>query len=417
MYPKVVMSFFNELPNVSPDLASAIVRLGVLFIIFAITWLLRTRIAHLLIAPVRAVMNKTDTQIDDFLVNAISNVMSFIVLAIPLVASTIVLPMSEGERYIASSLALTLLVFAATRFIYDIVNELLATSTRFKRVTGYPIDPALMPIFQFCAKTVIIIFGILTITQIWGWNIAGLLAGVGLGGLAVSLAAKDVLEDVLGYGVIVADNVLREGEYIVSPSAEGIVETIGVLSTRIRQLNQGLVIVPNSKLSGDWIVNWSRLEKRWFNFEVGLTYRSTADQIQQFVTTLTERLKGRDHVQEDSVVVLFTEYADSSLNVLVRFYVDLPDWVDAHVERHEVNLVIMDVLKEAGVQCAFPSRSLYLEDMPAGLGQSMPAAQQADKSNGNKTNRKALTNNGESPYPQGDDDPAIAEKSMEGEEE
>lgn len=408
------MSFFDNFPTVSPELASAVIRFGILFIIFAITWLLRNRIAQLLIAPVRAVMNKTDNHIDNFLVNSIGNVISYIVLAIPLIFSTIILPMSTNEHHIVTSLALSLTVFAVTRFVYDIVNELLVSSARFKRVTGYPIDPALMPIFQFCAKSLIVIFAVLTITQIWGWNVAGLLAGVGLGGLAVSLAAKDVLDDVMGYGVIVADNVLREGEFIVSPHAEGIVENIGVLSTRIRQLNQGLVIVPNSKLSDDWVVNWSRLEKRWFNFEVGLTYDSTAEQIQQFVTTLTNRLKQRDNVQQDSVVVLFTEYADSSLNVLVRFYVDLPDWVDAHVERHEVNLVIMDVLDEVGVACAFPSRSLYLENVPAGLGQSVPDIRQ---SNGNgeskKSNRKPRNDDGQSPYPQGDDEAEIADKAME----
>jgi len=416
------MPIFESLSNfqLPPNIADAIVRFGILFIFFAIAWLLRKRISHLLVTPIRALVKRTDSRIDDFFLRSIDKVIAYIILAIPLFLSTFILPMSQGERDVISSLAFTLVLFAVFRFLYDVTKYMFATSTRLKRVTGYTVDSALMPILQFCVKALVVVFGVLTIAQIWGWNIAGLVAGVGLGGLAISLAAKDILEDIMGYGVIVADNVMRESEYVVSPHGEGIVENIGVLSTRIRQLNQGLVIVPNSKLSGDWVVNWSRLEKRWFNFVVGLTYSSTGEQIQTFVSTLTDRLKARDHVQEDTVVVLFTEYADSSLNVLVRCYVDLPDWTAAHVEQHEVNLMIMNTLKEIGLEIAFPSRSLYMENMPDGLaklienGSMQPANNGHSNGNGNTSHPRQSE---KSPYPQGDDNAKIADKEMEGAEE
>lgn len=407
---KVIMEFLDSIAQIPAEISTGIIRFGILFIILLLTWLFRNRIAKILALPLRTVISKTSTEIDDFFVTSINKVITYIVLAIPLLVSLFILPLSEGEYRFISAVASTLLVFALTRLAYDLVSRLMVSSTRVEKITGYSIDGALMPLLRFCAKVIVVIFGVLTITQIWGWNIAGLVAGVGLGGLAISLAAKDILEDILGYGVIVVDNVLREEEYIVSPHAEGIVENIGVLSTRIRQLNQGLVIVPNSKLSGDWVVNWSRLEKRWFNFEVGLTYRSTADQIQQFVNLLTERLREREHVQEDSVVVLFTEYADSSLNVLVRFYVDLPDWVDAHAERHEVNLVIMHVLKDIGIEVAFPSRSLYLEDVPSGLLQTLPNG--AERETNGKHGSKVDTSHVDE-FHEGDDEAEIADKAME----
>lgn len=393
-----------------PDIANGLALLLIIVVLFAIAWLLRKRIGKLLTIPVHVLVKKSNTDLDNFLAKSIDKVDSYLVLSIPFFVSTIILPLSESERRLLSAIGLSLFGFAIFRFIFDVVSHFFSSSQRLKRLTGYEIDAALMPLIQFCAKASVMIIGVLTIAQIWGWNIAGLVAGVGLGGLAVSLAAKDILEDILGYGVIVADNVLREKEYIVSPHAEGVVENIGVLSTRIRQLNQGLVIVPNSKLSGDWVVNWSRLEKRWFNFVVGLTYSSTGDQIQEFVSKLTDNLKSREHVQADSVVVLFTEYADSALNVLVRFYVDLPDWTDAHVEQHEVNLMIMDTVKEIGLEIAFPSRSLYFENMPEGLANLLEKASPQTQNSTRQSNNEHPRQSEKSPYEQGDDDPEIAPK-------
>jgi MscS family membrane protein len=391
----------------------------IVIVSLVIAWLLRKRIAQLCTAPIRAITERTATGVDDIWTRHFEKVVGYVVLAIPLLASILLLPFGEPWDTLIKNIALSLILFALFRFLYDVVSTLFSSFYRFEKLTGQRLEPALIPLVRMTARGLVVIFGVLSVAQLWGWNIAGLVTGLGLGGLAISLAAKDILDDILGYAVIITDNVFRQDEYIVSAYAEGIVETIGLRSTRVRQLNQGLVTVPNSKLSDDWVVNWSRLEKRWFNFVVGVTYSSTAEKIQKFVQELSERLKQREHVQEDSVVVLFTEYDDSSLNILIRCYVDLPDWVDAHVERQGVNLLIMNTLEEIGLEVAFPSRSLYLESIPrrkpkdgeksgddAKSGNGQQRAQQERK---NKEHQR-----GEHPFSQDDDDPEIADKSMDG---
>ncbi|QPC82581.1 mechanosensitive ion channel [Phototrophicus methaneseepsis] len=417
------MEFFENLPGISQiPLGTRILAINVLivFISFIIAWLLRKRIARLCTAPIRALTTRTSSNMDDIWTRHFEKVVGYVVLAIPLYASLLLLPFEPPWPQLINQLAFSLLLFAAFRFLYDVATTFFASVYRFEKLTGQKIDKALLPLISVSARSLVVVFGVVSIAQLWGWNVAGLVTGLGLGGLTISLAAKDILDDVLGYAVIITDNIFREEEYIVSAYAEGIVENIGLRSTRVRQLNQGLVTVPNSKLSDDWVVNWSRLEKRWFNFVVGVTLSSTADRIREFVQLLPERLKAREHVDEESVVVLFTEYDDSSLSILVRCYVNLPDWVDAHAERQEVNLLIMQTLHETGLEVAFPSRSLYLESIPgrskngASNNGDKRAAQSQHHQEHHREERPVEHQNkrsGDHPFSQDDDKHEIADKA------
>src|SRR5690606_18702680 len=131
----------------------------------------------------------------------------------------------------------------------------------------------------------------------------------------------------------------------------------------IRQPDQAYVTIPNAKLTASAITNWSRLQKRWLNFHIGVAYGTTSDQMRKLVQRIREMLKAQEKVDPDSVVVLFTDFGDSSLNVLVRCYILESNWVKFHEHRQEINLNIMDIVADLGLSLASPRRSLYIENL------------------------------------------------------
>jgi MscS family membrane protein len=267
----------------------------------------------------------------------------------------------------------------------------------------------MIPFMETAFKGVLFAIAILVVAQTWGVNLTGIVAGLGLAGLAVSLAAKEVLDDVLGFMVILADDVFRTEEYIITPKGQGIVEQIGLRSTRIRALDQSLIVIPNQALTSDAVTNWSRLEKRWFNFMIGVTYQTSIEQLEQVVDGIREMLKGREAVDPDSVVVLFTEYGGSALNILIRSYIKIADWTEAQAERHAVNLEIKRICAELDVSIAYETQSLFIENMQpewfagahlssqnGGTGAAADANSDADEAEAGEVPDK--------PYPGGDDD-------------
>src|SRR3982751_4471798 len=128
-------------------------------------------------------------------------------------------------------------------------------------------------------KTILMALALVIIIQEWGYDVSGLVAGLGLGGLAFSLAAKDTVENLFGFTTIVSDQPFVVGEFIKSNDIEGTVEHVGIRSTRIRQQDQSYVIVPNSKLASAPILNWSRLNKRWYNTTLRVSYNATRQDI------------------------------------------------------------------------------------------------------------------------------------------
>jgi MscS family membrane protein len=210
----------------------------------------------------------------------------------------------------------------------------------------------------------IIILAILLVIIIgeWGYDVSGLIAGLGLGGLAVSLAAQDTIANVFGFSAIVADRPFVVGEVIKTPDVEGTVEHVGLRSTRVRQPDQALVTLPNSKLVSSAILNWSRLSKRWLNLTLRIDYNANSQQIQSLIERLRTTLAEREHVETDSVVVFFTNFGDQALEVLVRCYIMLPDWTDFSREKEAINLEIMRIIEELDLSIALPNRTVFIEN-------------------------------------------------------
>lgn len=233
------------------------------------------------------------------------------------------------------------------------------------------IDLILIPFISRTIRVILVAISISIIGQEFDYDVNGLVAGLGLGGLAFALAAKEAVGNLIGGIVIVTEKPFSIGDWILTPSVEGTVEDINFRSTKVRTFSQGLVTVPNSTLANEPITNWSRMGKRRITFHLGLNYKSTKDQIQRVVHRVEHLLRNHEDVHPDTIMVAFDQYNDSSLDILLYFFTNTIVWGEHVKIKHEINIAIMAILEEEGVEVAFPSRTIYVSQESSDMLQTM----------------------------------------------
>jgi MscS family membrane protein len=215
-------------------------------------------------------------------------------------------------------------------------------------------------------KVFVTLFGIVFIAGIMGLNVTGLLAGLGLGGIAVALAAKDSLENLFGSVVVLLDRPFRVGDWVKAGAVEGTVENVGFRSTRIRTFQNSLVTVPNAELMRASIDNMGAREFRRVNTTIPLEYSTPPDKIDAFCEGVRTLILKHPYTRKDNYHVWLNEFGENSLDVLLYFFLETPDWATELRERHRLFLDTIRLADELGIRFALPVRRVYMEkDEPA----------------------------------------------------
>lgn len=226
------------------------------------------------------------------------------------------------------------------------------------------IGDQLAPLATKMLKTMVIIIGGLVILQNFGVNVSAILAGLGLGGVALAFAAQDTVANFFGTVTILLDSPFRVGDHIKIQDVEGVVQEVGFRSTRVRTLTNSLITIPNSTVAKEKVDNIT--ERRGvcrFRHILGFTYAATPEQIDQFSEQLRYHLKQDPRVQQERVAVQFHELADSSQNILVNFhFIVQPDESEALISQKYL-LDIVKLSQAAKLDFAFPTRTLIMENI------------------------------------------------------
>ncbi len=287
----------------------------------------------------------------------------YLLLALAIDISARILEAEPAVMTFVVHITRTLVIIAVVLVVYGVVQNFAMTRRRLLLVTGVTLDEALLPFVRTGIHLFVWALALVIIIQEWGYDVSGLIAGLGLGGLAISLAAQDTLSNLFGFAAIVSDRPFVVGEYIHTNLVEGTVERVGLRSTRVRQLDQAIVAVPNSAMAQTPILNWSRLAKRKLELTLGVTYKTTPDQMEQLLKSLREMLAQRSTVDRNAITVYFVSFGASSLNILIRCYVAIADWTAFTAEQERVLLEIMRLVDQQGLEIAFPTQSIYLENL------------------------------------------------------
>jgi MscS family membrane protein len=277
-------------------------------------------------------------------------------------------PGDWGQR--ANSIIETLIIvtifWAVFRAIDDVFQILHQRALKAESTTKF--NETMVHFGGRLASATILILAFVVIMQHWGYDLNGLLAGLGLGGLAVALAAQDALANLIGYFAIMLDGPFQVGDFVISEGFEGTIETIGFRTTRIRRPDRAVVLVPNRIMSNDIITNWSqsingpRRGRARLNMTIGVTYSTSADNMLVIVDAIRTMLRQHEKVVKNSVIVHFVKFGESSLDIMVICVVRISDWEDMQATKEKINISIMRILDEKGAQIAFPTRTIVIDD-------------------------------------------------------
>ena len=234
-------------------------------------------------------------------------------------------------------------------------------STRASK-TESKLDDQLIPFATDFLKIFIIIIGILAIIgNIFEVNITALAAGLGVGGIAIAMASKESLENLFGSFTIFLDQPFTVGDIVTIGAITGVVEKVGFRSTRIRTFDKSLVTVPNKKMIDLELDNLGERPVRRCKFNVGITYNTSSEDIKKIVQEIQNAIDNHTMTTKDGKV-RFMEFGNSSLDIMVLYYVKSADWDDYINTKENINYIIMEIVRKYNSDFAFPSQSIYIEN-------------------------------------------------------
>ncbi len=328
------------------------------FVVLSFFLIARKAFTIYFIKTLRLLTKKTKTDIDDKFLKALKEPLKFLFV---IGGFYFFLFFLEVKNAVAYHILKGFLIFDVFWAIYNIINEfeesvykLLGRFGKASReLAGFVIK---------IIKILVISIGIIALLQDWGINVTGFIASLGLGGLAFALAAKDTAANIFGGIAILTDNIFKIGEWVKIGNVEGIVEDIGMRTTKIRAFDKRLIIVPNATIANSSVENFSRRDKRRIMMRIGLVYDTPVDKVKKIVEDIRNMLLNHPEIAKDeSLLIYFDQFEDSALSIFCYFFTNTAVWKDYLRIREDINLKIKEIVEQNGSSFAFPSNSVYFE--------------------------------------------------------
>lgn len=245
--------------------------------------------------------------------------------------------------------------------IFQVLDSAAAVLIHMRDLGVASLDTQLVRLLFRLTSVVAGIYVLAIMAENLGLPVAPMLAGLGVGGLAVALAVRPTLENVIGGFVLFADKAVKVGEFCRFGDKMGTVEAVGLRSVRIRGIDRTLISLPNAEFCQMEIVNFTRRDQILLQSRIGLRYETSADQLRLVLVRLRELLLRHPKVSMDPARVRFVEYGESSLDLEIFAYVHTRDINEFLAIQEDIYLRIIDIVEAAGARFALPSQTLYLE--------------------------------------------------------
>ena len=306
----------------------------------------------------KGLIQKSKNVLDDILIDTLEK---------PILLALTVFGFHLGMQQLNKTEAISLLIanstkiliaIAVTWFIVRLVNALIeqymAPAIESSESAS---KKQLLPVITKIITIAIWIIGIIVGFNAIGYNLAGLIAGLGIGGLAFALAAKDYLQNIFGGVSVFTDKPFRIQDRIKVDGFDGVVEEIGIRSSRIRTLSGSLVTIPNSKFISSSVENVALEPNRKIVLKLGLTYATNAQKIQKAMDILKDIVAEHQDMVTDTPVVFFENFADFSLDIVFVYFIRK----EASIPQTQstINLEILNRFEKANLEFAFPTQTIY----------------------------------------------------------
>ena len=246
----------------------------------------------------------------------------------------------------------------------QVVHLLMDIYSSYSEKTESKLDDQLVPILKKLLRGLVLFVGVLKLLTIFGADVTTVIAGASIGGLAVALASQDTVKNLIGTFMIFLDKPFQIGDWISGGGLEGTVEEVGFRSSRIRAADTSIFTIPNSKLSEIVINNLGLRLYRRYKTVLGIRYDTPPELIEAFVKGVRVLIDAHPDTRSDAYNVEFTGFGDSALEILLNVYFKSPGWDYEQSSKHTLHIAIVKLAKELGVDFAFPSQTVMIEQFP-----------------------------------------------------
>ena len=300
-------------------------------------------------------VSKTKTDVDDKILNSLIKPFDFMFVVVGLHMASIFLEIDKTMIIVTKSM----FIFTLFWFFYNLVKSFEEDILKF---FGKRISHEIGLFLIKAIKVFIISLGIVAVLQNLGINVSAFIASLGLGGLAFALAAKDTAANLFGGFAILTDNIFKIGDWIKVGDVEGIVEDIGMRTTKIRAFDKRLIVMPNATIANSAVDNFSRRDRRRIKMRIGVTYSTTPNEMKKMLNEIREMLFNHPKIHKDPLFVYFDEFEDSSLSIFFYLFTTTAVWEEYLQIREDINLKIMEIISKYETNFAYPSNSIYFEN-------------------------------------------------------
>ncbi len=339
------------------DVGRILLAFGVLLGAFVV----RTVVVSVVGKRLEALAARTETDADDVALQALMGPIGSLVMVFGVYfAFRTLAPGVEDVLEWSEKIFKVLLTVIVAWGVFRLVDAGAIIMSDLASRTDSTFDDHLVPLLRKTAKVLVFILAFLLSAQNLGYSVSGLLAGLGLGGFAFALAAKDTIANLFGGVTILIDRPFKVGDWVTFGDVDGVVEEIGLRSTRVRTFAKTLTSVPNQSVANATIENHSLMPKRRVKMTVGVTYSTSTEQMQTLVGRIETYLDAHPAVHQEFKLVKFTEFGASSLDLFIYYFSVTTDWTEHLQVRQEVNLGIMEIVEDMGLSIAFPTRTVHL---------------------------------------------------------
>jgi small-conductance mechanosensitive channel len=309
-----------------------------------------------LLNRIKAWTGKTETTIDDYIVSGMEK------FGLPILNLVIIywgikyLTLSEKATNILNTVITVVITYFVIRIILSVIRKALETyvlkqengETKLKQITG------IMVVINIAVWVV----GLVFLFDNLGYNVTAIITGLGIGGIAIALAAQNILGDLFNYFVIFFDRPFEVGDFIVVDDKRGSVEYIGIKTTRIKSISGEQIVISNSNLTNARLHNFRRMEQRRVIFNLGVVYGTSLENLKEIPGIITRIIESEPLTTPDRVH--FASYGNFSLNYEIVFFVKTADYNQYMDIMQNINFRIYEEFAQRGIEFAYPTQTLYL---------------------------------------------------------
>ena len=223
-------------------------------------------------------------------------------------------------------------------------------------------NKTILQFFIKIAKALIWVFVAAIMLKEIGYDVTGLVAGLGLGGVVLALAAQDTASNLFSGIVILFDKPFAIGDWVAVGGMEGIVEEMSFRSCRIRTFDNALISVPNSKLGSDSVINWTKMPFRKTRFTIGLLYSTKKETLQKVCAEIKAMLAEYEQINQNNILVVFDNFSASSLDIVIQYHTYLTGAADFFSLKEEIQYRVMDIVEANETGFAYNTQTIILEN-------------------------------------------------------